>query len=202
MLIRCWLALATQCCARFTPILLTLAWFRYDTAELLVRLHEHGKDDPRYFSVEGCVTNGSSVNNATNRWGKQPKVPCKGPAVRELDDVGGGLFHANLLTHCGGWQAFFEGEAAGGRNSTHQPTDQPTSRSGTGAMQVLLRCKDRLPSTPAHALGTAIFSFNRAVPTAVCPPRRTGRLTGWPTRSCFPAVALPSSQTMPLRLPD
>ena len=127
----------------------------YDMAELLVRLKEHGVPAARYFAVRGCVTAGSSVNNATNHWGSQPKVPCKGPAVRELDDPGGGLFHANLLAHCGGWRAFFEGGHDSGARG---------HAAGSGSMQVSLHYD---PAEASRLLDMARGSVAAAMTTFV-----------------------------------
>jgi hypothetical protein len=104
----------------------------YDTAELLVRLEESPRTragaspPPRYFSVEGCVTAGSAVDNATTNTTHggtlgllcirpgycKPVVRCQpegsADAVVELDD-GGALFHAHMLAHASQWTELFDG---------------------------------------------------------------------------------------------
>ena len=114
-----------------------------DTAELLVRLEEDcaagrstnahpGPVGPRYFAVQGCVTDRSAVANAAAAAGTPgmycsrpgtcwPFLTCRGGAASaesaavaaavELHD-GGAAFHASLLAHGAMWDGMFEGTGA------------------------------------------------------------------------------------------
>ena len=92
----------------------------YDMSELLIELEEH-EQPPRYFAVRGCVPSNSTVARYAPRecdhkmYGCKLVVLCEGPsdsATVELND-GGASFHTNLLSHCGGWQNFFEEQGGG-----------------------------------------------------------------------------------------
>jgi hypothetical protein len=83
----------------------------YDTAELLVELEEQGRSQPRYFAVRACVTSGSNVNESaacSGGLGCRDFTRCSAPAdstaVELSKEEGAARFHANLLSHCGGWQ--------------------------------------------------------------------------------------------------